>query len=169
MNRIYQKKKLASCLQLGAYANILKHNHALQFEKLYFPYEFNINIKGEYKNLRECGLAINFSLLFYDEVDPDVELGKVKYSHVSDLSVDIEFIGGEQFRFKDCSPCIEMLKIKEVYKECCEYFDALVDLFEEVYREICSNMQLLPSFTGNNGKPNIKKSKENINLNDFFI
>lgn len=162
------KEKAGKNFTVRSLCNTLKHNHSLQFEELYDPYDFYININGERKNLRECGLAIEFSQVFHDESSPGIELGKVKYSYSSDLNVDIEFTEGEQFRFKDCSPSTEMLKIKEVYKECCEYFDAIVELFENVYKEICSNMQLLPSFIGSNGEPNIKKATENMNLNDYF-
>ena len=34
-------------------------------------------------------------------------------------------------RYVDCTDVNQQLKIQEVYKECCDYSDALVDLFEE--------------------------------------
>lgn len=149
--------------------NTLKHRHALQFKELYEPYEFKLNINGEKTNLRDSGLGISYHQEFFDESNPGTALGKVSYEYTDDLSVDLEFYQGDSFRYVDCSEASKMFGIKEVYDECCLYFDALVDLYEEVYAIISPHMQLLHSFVGTDGKPNIKKNPDTIDLNKYFM
>lgn len=60
------------------------------------------------------------------------------------------------------------MKIQDVYNECCDYFDALVELFEEVYSQIHPQIGLLPSLVAENGKPNIKPGLNKISMNDYF-
>lgn len=148
--------------------NALKHNHALSFVELYEPYEFNLNINGEKINLREAGLGVRFEQRILEKENPDIEVGKIKYEYVDDLSIDYEYNQGETFRYVDCIDVNQQLKIQEVYKECCDYSDALVDLFEDVYDEIHSQIGLLPSLVTENGKPNIRPSSNKISMNDYF-
>ena len=42
------------------------------------------------------------------------------------------------------------------------------DLFEDIYQKIYPEMQLLPSFVGTEGKPNIKHNPTAINMNEYF-
>lgn len=148
--------------------NTLKHNHALSFEELYEPYEFNLNINGQVTNLRQAGIGVRFEQGIVEKDNPSVEVGKVKYDYVDDLSIDFEYIQGEKFRYEDCTDTGQRLKIKDVYNECCAYFDALVDLFEEVYSQIHPQIGLFPSLVAENGKPNIKSSSSTISMNDYF-
>lgn len=148
--------------------NTLKHNHALLFKELYEPYDFNININGTVRNLRQQNLGIEFHQEFYDEANQNNVLGRVNYKYDSDLSVDIEFYTGEKFRYKDSSGDTNAFNLYEVFDECCRFHDALVDLFEDIYAVIYPMMQLLPSFTGQDGRPNIKPSNHNIDLNKYF-
>lgn len=147
--------------------NKMKHNRALAFEELYEPYEFNLNIDGQTKNLRQSGLSAKFS---QNILDNNKELiGQIKYKYLDDLSIDIEYTNGDVFEFKDCSHANKQLRISDVYTECCNFFDALVDLFEDVYNEIYPNIYLLPAFQSENGKPNIKPSNDKIDLNKYFL
>jgi hypothetical protein len=148
--------------------NTMKHNHALQFEELYEAYDFNVNIDGVETNLREKGVDIRFSQEFFDESQPGVPLGKVNYEYGTDLSIDIEFYQGDNFKYADSTIKSQLFKIHDIYVECCQYYDALVDLFEEIYKVIYPNIQLLPPFTGSNGKPNIKHNSNSVNLNKYF-
>lgn len=152
--------------------NEMKHRHALAFEELYEPYEFNININGEQKNLREENLSLEFHQDIVEKSDTtpilETKIGQVNYYYKNDLSIDIEYINSETFRFEDCTHEGERLRIVEVYKECCNYYNALVDLFEEIYNDIYPQVKLLDSFIGADGKPNIKPSSEKIDLNNYF-
>lgn len=148
--------------------NTLKHNHALSFEELYEPYEFCLNINGQKVNLREEQIGVRFEQKIVEKDNPDIEVGKIKYDYSNDFSIDYEYVQGDIFRYEDCVDTNHRLKIQEVYRECCEYFDALVDLFEEVYNQIHSQIGLLPTLVGANGKPNIKSSSNNISMNDYF-
>ena len=152
--------------------NAMKHNHALAFEELYEPYDFTIKINGEERNLRKEKLGIRFQQDILDQsetTNESTKVGQVKYSYENDLTVDIEYINSDIFRFRDCTHEGDMLKIEDVYKECCGYYDALVDLYEEVYKDIYPKMILLESFVGADGKPNIKSSGETIDMNNYFI
>lgn len=60
------------------------------------------------------------------------------------------------------------MKIQDVYQECCKYFDALVELFEEVYNQIYPQIGLLLTLVGENGKPNIRPSVNSISMNKYF-
>ncbi len=82
--------------------------------------------------------------------------------------MNIEFYGGDVFRYEDVADSNQLLKISEVYNECCLYYDVIVDLFEEVYSEIYPEMQLLPTFLGSDGKPNIKHNPTSISINEYF-
>ncbi len=148
--------------------NTLKHNHALSFEELYEPYEFNLNINGRLTNLRQAGMGVRFEQKIVEKDNPSVEVGKVKYEYVDDLSIDFEYSQGEKFRYEDCTDTGQRLKIQDVYNECCTYFDALVELFEEVYSQIHPQIGLLPSLVAENGKPNIKPGLNKISMNDYF-
>lgn len=148
--------------------NTLKHNHALSFEELYEPYEFNLNINGRVTNLRQAGIGVRFEQGIVEKDNPSVKVGKVKYNYIDDLSIDFEYIQGEKFRYEDCTDTGQRLKIQDVYNECCAYFDALVDLFEKVYSRIHPQIGLLPSLVADNGKPNIKPSSSTISMNDYF-
>lgn len=151
--------------------NTMKHNHALSFEELYEPYDFTIEIDGQVKNLRKekMGMRCHQDILEQSETTSEaVKVGEVIYSYEKDLTVDIEYTNSDTFRFKDCTHNEDRLKIEEVYKECCQYYDALIDLFEEVYKDIYPKMTLLKSFVGADGKPNIKPSGDNIDLNKYF-
>lgn len=148
--------------------NTLKHNHALSFEELYEPYEFNLNINGQTTNLRQAGVGVRFEQRIMEKENPTVEVGKIKYNYVDDLSIDFEYSQVENFRYEDCTDAGQRLKIQDVYNECCTYFDALVDLFEEVYGQIYPQIGLLPSLVAGNGKPNIKPSSSTISMNNYF-
>lgn len=148
--------------------NILKHNHALSFDELYEPYDFNLNINGKEINLRKSRMGVQFEQSVFEKDNTDVEVGKIIIKYNDDFSVDYEYNQGEIFRYEDCMNANQQLKIQEVYKECCDYFDALVELFEEVYNEIYPQIGLLPSLVSRNGKPNIKTSSRSVSLNDYF-
>lgn len=149
--------------------NILKHNHALSFKELYEGYAFNIkNTDGTTVDLRKQGLSFECHQDIYDEGNPSEILGKVKYYYDDDLSIDIEFTSGDRFNYKDISELSYSLDINAVYDECCSYYDALVDLYEEIYREIYPNMQLLPAFITSEGKPNIKHNPTAIDTTNYF-
>lgn len=148
--------------------NILKHNHALSFDELYEPYDFNLNINGKEIDLRKSRMGVQFEQSVFEKDNPDVEVGKIIIKYNDDFSVDYEYNQGEIFRYEDCMNANQQLKIQEVYKECCDYFDALVELFEEVYNEIYPQIGLLPSLVSRNGKPNIKTSSRSVSLNDYF-
>lgn len=156
--------------------NSMKHNHALAFEELYEPYEFNINIDGQTQNLRQSNLSLEFHQDIMEQIEPTStnpttqqnKVGQVNYYYNNDLYVDIEYVNSDRFNFKDCTHEGNRLKISEVYKECCDYFDALVSLFEDMYKDIYPQISLLESFIGKDGKPNIKSSPTNIDLNKYF-
>lgn len=148
--------------------NTLKHNHALSFEELYEPYEFCLSINGQKVNLREEQIGVRFKQKIVEKDNPDIEVGEIRYDYSNDFSIDYEYKQGEIFRYEDCVDRNQQLKIHEVYKECCEYFDALVELFEEVYNQIHSQIELLETLVGGNGKPNIKSNSNNISMNDYF-
>ena len=147
--------------------NALKHNHALSFEELYEPYDFWLNIDGQKINMREKHMGVRFKQKILEKENPNNEVGEIKYDYADDFSIDYEYTQGEVFRYEDCVDA-NRLKIHDVYKECCEYFDALVDLFEEVYNQIHPQIGLLPTLVGENGKPNIKPSANSISMNDYF-
>ncbi len=148
--------------------NTLKHNHALSFEELYEPYDFNLNINGKVTNLRQAGIGVRFEQTIVEKDNPSVEVGKIKYDYSDDLFIDFEYSQGDNFRYEDCTDVGQRLKIREVYNECCAYFDALVELFEEVYSQIHPQIGLLPSLVDKNGKPNIKPSSSKISMNAYF-
>lgn len=148
--------------------NTLKHNHALSFAELYEPYDFYLDLNGKKTNLRTAGIGIRFEQRIVEKSNPDVEVGKIKYNYADDWSIDYEYDQGEVFRYEDCIDGNQRLRIQEVYQECCDYFDALVDLFEEVYNEIHSQIRLLPSLISESGKPNIKPSSNKISMDDYF-
>lgn len=148
--------------------NALKHNHALSFEELYEPYDFWMNINGQKINLRE-ERGIRFKQKILENDNPDIKVGEIKYYYADDFSIDYEYVQGEFFRYEDCVDTKYRLKIQDVYKGCCEYFDALVELFEEVYKQIYPQIDLLPTIVREKGKPNIKPSANSISMNDYFI
>lgn len=111
---------------------------------------------------------MEFHQEFYDETNPSFALGKVNYKYMDDLTVDIEFYAGETFRYEDVAEITPIIAIKDVYDECCSCYDALVDLFEDIYQKIYPEMQLLPSFVGAEGKPNIKHNPTAISMNEYF-
>ncbi len=148
--------------------NALKHNHALSFEELYEPYDFWLNINGQKINLRDEHIEVGFKQKIYEKDNPDIEVGEIKYDYTDDFSIDYEYAQEEIFRYEDCADEKYRFKIHDVYKECCEYFDALVELFEEVYNQIHPQISLLPTLVGENGKPNIKPSEDSISMNDYF-
>lgn len=148
--------------------NTLKHNHALQFEELYEPYDFCMNINGEKINLRDERIGIRFEQRILKKDNPDDEVGKIKYNYADDFSIDYEYAQGEIFRYEDCVDAKYRLKIHDVYEECYKYFDALVKLFEAIYNQIHSQIGLLSTLVGENGKPDIKPSENSISMNDYF-
>jgi len=148
--------------------NALKHNHALSFEELYEPYDFWLNINGQKINLRDEHIEVGFKQKIYEKDNPDIEVGEIKYDYTDDFSIDYEYAQGEIFRYEDCADEKYRFKIHDVYKECCEYFDALVELFEEVYNQIHPQISMLPTLVGENGKPNIKPSEDSISMHDYF-
>ena len=148
--------------------NALKHNHALSFEELYEPYDFWLNINGQKINLRDERIGVRFKQRILEKDNSNIEVGEIKYDYADDFSIDYEYAQGEIFRYEDCIDAKYRLKIHDVYKECCEYFDALVELFEDVYNQIHPQIALLPTLVGDNGKPNIKPSVNSISMNDYF-
>ncbi len=145
--------------------NAIKHNHPLQFEELYTPYDFFININGKKVNLRENGVGLVTSQRFH--TSDETISGTIKYRYSNDLSVDYEYTNGDYFRFEDCNHSEDRIKISDVYKECCEFYDGLVDLFEDIYNDIYPQLLLFESFLGKDGKPNITKGSS-ISMNDYF-
>ena len=168
VNQFVDEKSSSKPYTVRSLCNTLKHRHALQFAELYEPYEFNVNIDNQKVNLRDKGLGVEFHQEFFDNSDPSKALGRINYKYDTDLSLNIEFYGGDVFRFEDVADSNQLLKISEVYNECCLYYDAIVDLFEEVYSEIYPEMQLLPMFLGSDGKPNIKHNPTSISMNEYF-
>ncbi len=148
--------------------NTLKHNHALSFVELYEPYDFNLNINGQNIDLKQSGFSVQFEQRIFKKDNPGVEVGKIKISYNKDLSVDYEYNQGEYFHHEDSMNANQQLKIQEVYRECCDYFDALVELFEEVYNQIYPQIELLPSLMSGNGKPNIKPSPKSVSMDTYF-
>lgn len=147
--------------------NTMKHNHALAFEELYEPYNFILNINGQKKNLREQQLGVRFEQNIMD-LSKNKQVGKVLYNYEDDWSIDIEYTNSDYFRFSDCTHNSNRLKILDVYQECCEYYDAIIDLFEVIYNDIYPQLYLLETLANGDGKPNIKKSNEKIDLNKYF-
>lgn len=98
----------------------------------YEPYDFYLDLNGKKTNLRTAGIGIRFEQRIVEMGNPDIEVGKIKYNYADDWSIDYEYNQGEVFRYEDCIDGNQRLRIQEVYQECCDYFDALVDLFEAV-------------------------------------
>ena len=111
---------------------------------------------------------MQFEQSIFEKDNPGVEVGKIKISYNKDLSVDYEYNQGEHFHHEDSMNANQQLKIQEVYKECSDYFDALVELFEEVYNQIYPQIGLLPSLMSGNGKPNIKPSPKSVSMDNYF-
>lgn len=166
-NLYISKDSSAKTFTVRSLCNTLKHNHALKFKELYEPYSFRINTNGAVIDLRAQGIGLEFHQEFHEQDDLDHVIGRINYSYEDDLAIDVEFYGGEQFRYIDCATNSTVYTIKEVYTECENYYNALVDLFESIYSVIYPEMQLLPTFVGSDGKPNIKHN-ESISLNDYF-
>lgn len=144
--------------------NTMKHNHILSFSELYQPYDFTVNINGVSSNLRDRNLGIRYEQQFYIKDNPNEILGIVKTSFSNDLAIDIDYVNGDEFRFIDCTHNTDMLKIVDVFKECTVYYDAIVDLFEEIYDIIY--LKICPCLSLN--KPNIKQGNGNIDLTKYF-
>ncbi|MDN5290499.1 MAG: hypothetical protein PWQ06_738 [Anaerophaga sp.] len=106
--------------------NTLKHNHVLSFKELYSTYNFTVNINGVPVNLRENNLGIEYKQEFYDQEKSEQSLGEIRTVYSSDLAIDIEYYGGDLFRFSDCTHESDMLNISDVVSECVSYYDALV-------------------------------------------
>ncbi|MGN0594186.1 MAG: hypothetical protein ACI4I6_03450 [Hominimerdicola sp.] len=145
--------------------NEMKHNHALSFKELYNSYNCLCSFPKQKINIKNSNVSMTVDIKYENIYNKDeVILGK--YSYNDDLSIDFECSNGEFFRFEDCSH--KLLKIQDVYKECCDYYDALVDLFEEIYKNVYPNLIINPTFCDENGKPKIKISADKMNLNEFF-
>jgi len=147
--------------------NTMKHNHELSFQELYEPYEFNVNLNGMSVNCRENDFGAKLVQEFYDEDKPDEILGAIKTNYVNDLEIDIEYKGGDVFRFIDCTHHTDRYRISYVLKECTDYYNAIIDLFEDIYEEIYPNIMPCLSLS-NNQKSNIKKGNSSIDLNKYF-
>ncbi|MDD6696247.1 MAG: hypothetical protein PUF42_08410 [Firmicutes bacterium] len=167
-NKYIDRKASGKEFTVRSLCNILKHNHVIQFIELYEPYDFWIDYKGELTNVRDLHGELDFHQAIYDDSNPSIEIGRVNYSYTNDLVVDIEFNDGDKFRYKDCNVAEDRLKISEVYEECERYFDALVDLYEAVYNDIYPQIQLLPSFLGKSGKPDISLSSTSVDLSKYL-
>lgn len=173
--RIYINNK-DKAFTVRSLCNEMKHNHALEFEELYEPYDFIVSLDNQKLNLREENLGIemhqdiaDFSSGTSDNEEEAPVVGRVNYIFKKDLEINIEYIDSDSFNFKDCTHETNRITISEVYKECCEYFDASIGLFEEIYSNIYPQIELLPSLIGENGKPKISlTNRTSISLNEYF-
>lgn len=165
-NKFIDKKKSRKPFTVRSLCNDMKHKHALSFEELYIPYDFFLNINGEKTNLTESNIEAEYNYEIVDETQQQV--GYIKCNYVNDLSVDFEYTNGDFFCHEDCAQIKRLLKISNVYKECCDYYDALVDLFEDIYNEIYPQITFMEFFLGKDKKPIVNVSKGKIDLNKYF-
>ncbi len=140
--------------------NTMKHNHALSFTELCKHYEFNVNSNGQQINLRDSNIEANFNAKFSKPSNPETFIGVININYFKDLEVDIEYYNDDVFRFSDCTH--QSYGILEVFHECAEYYDAILDLFENIYNVIYPEIFPSPVLK----EPNIQTG--NINLNKYF-
>ena len=146
--------------------NRMKHRGSLAFEEQYKKYNFNLRIDGQSAKLWKDGDELE--CIFDFENENQEIIGQIAYKYTDDLSIDIEYKDGELFRFGDCSHASSLLKITDVFKECCAFYNALVDLFEDIYKVIYPNMILLHDVIGNGSITDAKISDNVIDLKKFF-
>lgn len=160
---IYNSKKVFTVRDL---CNRMKHRGSLAFEEQYKKYNFNLRTDGQSAKLWKDGDKLE--CIFDFENENQEIIGHIAYKYTDDLSIDIEYKDGELFRFEDCSHASSLLKITDVFKECCAFYNALIDLFEEVYKVIYPNIILLHDVIGNGSTTDVKTSDNVIDLNKFF-
>ncbi len=163
----YINKGLNKTFTVRTLCNTMKHNHALSFTELYKPYVFNINFQNKQVNLRDENVKICFDCKFFEQSNPETPIGVIKANYSKDLEIDIEYFNGDVFRYSDCTHQSDRYDIIQVLNECIDYYDATVDLFENIYNVIYPEIPFCPVLA-TNGKPNIKIEKDNINLNKYF-
>lgn len=143
--------------------NKMKHNHVLEFNELNKPYNFNLHVEDKKVNLKEEGLKIDIKQEFYSKSNPESIVGVIRTKYCEDLEIDIEYVGSDLFRFIDCKNQGGNYNIIDVLSECLSYYDAIVDLFEEVYSQIHPN--IMPSLSLTNTE---YKQGQEIDLNRYF-
>lgn len=146
--------------------NTLKHNHTLSFDELYEPYDFNVNFRGKQINLRNENMDTYFEQTFFKQSNPETPIGVIRTNYSKDLEIDIEYYNSDLFRYSDCTHQSNRYKILEVLHECINYYDSIVNLFDDIYNLIYPEIILSPILLSGE-KINVKKEK-NIDLNKYF-
>ena len=147
--------------------NGMKHNHVLCLDELYKPYEFNINLESRSINLRKENLRFEGIQEFYDADDTSKPKGKNLVHYENDIKIDIEYADGEKFRFIDCTQSLHRYKLLDVLNECENFYDAMVTLFDDVYKEIYPNI-LRSVLLNDSNEVDLKKNTKFVDLNKYL-
>lgn len=151
-------------VSIRSIANQIKHNGSLKVKELYEPYEFNVSTSsGQTINLKDSGLGAKLNAKFYQEDNPQVEIGELQIAYTDDLYIDISYPTGEKFRAKDYIKSESLYSLDDIYDELVNYRESLIDLYNDLFILIDSNLDFNPLLPEREAK-----KISTINLDTYF-
>ncbi|MBD1383590.1 hypothetical protein [Metabacillus arenae] len=153
-------------------ANQMKHNNTIVFDELREKVEkFNVNIGNSTIDLKKENKSLQVTNYATDATNPDevvchivTKMNETVDSFKNAYLVDINFINGEEFRAIDYLRLDTVISLQDVYNKAINYGNKLIDLYEELYKVIVPNFELLPTLSG---PPAVSKITE-VNVDDYF-
>lgn len=146
-------------------ANQMKHNNSLIFEEFETPMTFKVTLNGKTYDLQKEGLKLELNQGFVSSYNPHEKKGEIRLSYSDKLSVDINYINGEQFNSLDYMRLNKTLSMDTVYANCDKFGNELLDLYQTLYNLLSPNFDLLPML---NDFPQVQTSENAINLDSYF-
>lgn len=143
-------------------ANQLKHKHNLKLKEFNEPYSFNMIINGKEIKFKDNNLYPEIRVQFHD-IETNIEHGQIIARYKDDLEVDIEYNTGEKFLGKDLINQRNLYAIDDLLNEMEDYFNNIVELYNQVYNAIKDEIQNNPFMK----EPTIRNTIE-YNMDNFF-
>ena len=143
-------------------SNDLKHHKVIPIKEFANPLTFSL-LGAEFFGLETNQIRTEINTEFFSTSDPDKALGKIKLSADSIALIDVEYFGGELFRGCDLDNYSNASSLDDIFIETEAYWNAILDLYDTLYREIICEIPSSPFFE----KDKVKITKESFNLNDY--
>lgn len=149
-NNYVFKQHSKSDISIRSIANQIKHNSSLKIKELQEPWNSNVSkIKGKSKIIHG-----NIS---------EPKLFSINAEFKDDLYIDLKYEPGETFRGKDYVKPESIYSLDDLYIELVNYREAIIDLYNDLYKLIEPNLMLNPLLKS----VKLKKGTP-INLDKYF-
>ena len=153
-------------------ANQMKHNNTIEFKELREKVEkFDVNINDVKIDLKEKNQSLKLVNHVYENTNPDeivcqitTRMNETIDVYDNEYIIDIDYVNGEEFRGEDYLRLKNLVGIQEVYDEAVDYGNGLIQLYEEFYKIVALNFEILPTLKS---FPKVRET-QSFNIDKYF-